>query len=227
MKCSDFEARWNALLDEPHAPSMARMSELNEHAAGCDACRPIALRYQTLLHVLSNLGPAPTPSLDFVDRCLAAVEQDQGIPPSRARVFTFRRLVPLAAAAALLLGTFATVRLVTSSRKADPILVDNGLEKPAGDTSFSEALALAGNATWDLARESSGSAARIGREVLESASIPPDGSISLSVSAPSASDVLEGVSHRVNEGVEPLSNSARHAFGFLLGAAKVDAVPPT
>jgi hypothetical protein len=36
---------------------------------------------------------------------------------------------------------------------------------------------------------------------------------------PSTSQVIQDVGDRVNEGVNPLSGTARHAFGFLLGTA--------
>jgi hypothetical protein len=85
---------------------------------------------------------------------------------------------------------------------------------------LTDALADATSATWDLAREASAPAARLGRDVLGAAALPgsptapetPDPSASAAV-------VLRQVGDRVNEGVRPLSGSARHAFSFLLGPA--------
>lgn len=120
-----------------------------------------------------------------------------------------------------------------------------GVERaPGAPPALDRALAEATSATWDLARSASEPAARISREVLDvtvrngdepadgparSATTEParrDGGLAaLSVSVPSlgadaagASDVLRQVGDQVSAGVEPLSSSARHAFGFLLGS---------
>ena len=44
-------------------------------------------------------------------------------------------------------------------------------------------------------------------------------------SAASAVAVIQSVGNRVNEGVRPLSGSARNAFSFLLGSDSDDAAP--
>ena len=71
-------------------------------------------------------------------------------------------------------------------------------------------------------------AARIGREVLGSASLPST-TLELPEPVSPAVEVLQGVGSRVQAGVRPLSGSARHAFGFLLGPSteKPENVPPT
>ena len=99
------------------------------------------------------------------------------------------------------------------------------------------ALAEATAATWDLARSASEPAARISREVLDAATRSdqtPDeltsnsgpGSVRASVSVPSldslvpdtaAGTMLQQVGDHFTHGVRPLSDTARHAFGFLLG----------
>ncbi len=122
-----------------------------------------------------------------------------------------------------------------------------GSEKASDQSiAFNRALAEATSATWDLARSASEPAARISRDVLDattqgdprpkeasggdSSTVPPgvmEGLASLSVSVPSleplapdassASAVLQQVGDRLSTGVQPLSSTARHAFGFLLG----------
>jgi hypothetical protein len=72
-------------------------------------------------------------------------------------------------------------------------------------------------ATWDLARETSAPAARIGREVVSSSAFAETGTLALPV--PALPFVLPAVGDEVQRGVNPLSGSARHAFGFLLGPA--------
>jgi hypothetical protein len=109
---------------------------------------------------------------------------------------------------------------------------------PETSPALDRALAEATSATWDLARSASEPAARIGRDVLEGgrpAGDRPDrrpvdsgeGLAGLSLSFPSlhplksdataASAVFQEVGDRVSAGVEPISDTARHAFGFLLG----------
>jgi hypothetical protein len=109
---------------------------------------------------------------------------------------------------------------------------------PDGPLDLDRAVAEATSATWDLARSASEPAARIGRDVLEASPPAGDeparrpvesggGAAGLSLSFPSwdplkpdataASAVLQEVGDRVSAGVEPISDTARHAFGFLLG----------
>jgi hypothetical protein len=99
------------------------------------------------------------------------------------------------------------------------------------------ALAEATAATWDLARSASEPAARISREVLDAAtrsdqtpheltSNTGPGAVRATVSVPSldslvpdtaAGAMLQQVGDHFTHGVRPLSDTARHAFGFLLG----------
>jgi hypothetical protein len=113
------------------------------------------------------------------------------------------------------------------------------------------ALADATAATWDLARSASEPAARISRQVLDAATNPendrarPASSpglepVAATVAVPSlealapdpatAGAMLQQVGDRLATGVRPLSDSARNAFGFLLGPAlakpEVPANPP-
>jgi hypothetical protein len=118
---------------------------------------------------------------------------------------------------------------------------------PKVPLALDRALADATSATWDLARSASEPAARISREVLDAtvqahgASVVGSDDVSavpraelgeelasLSVSLRSldpmraesedASGVLRLVGDQLSEGVRPLSSTARHAFGFLLGS---------
>ncbi len=110
---------------------------------------------------------------------------------------------------------------------------------PAADArALNVALAEATAATWDLARTASAPAARISRQVLDAASEPKRNAPqvgsgtgskaglttasvpSLETLAPEATTagaMLQQVGDRLTSGVRPLSDTARHAFGFLLG----------
>jgi hypothetical protein len=98
------------------------------------------------------------------------------------------------------------------------------------------ALAEATSATWDLARSASEPAARISRDMLDATLQPEEvrsgpqlGPAEVGLAAPisivippapgaaTASAVLQRVGDHLAAGVRPLSSTARHAFGFLLG----------
>jgi hypothetical protein len=117
--------------------------------------------------------------------------------------------------------------------------------------SLDTAVADATAATWDLARSASEPAARISRQVLNAATqadresgLPTSDTrlepVTAGVSVPSlaalapdtaaAGAMLQQVGDHLATGVRPLSDTARHAFGFLLGPAitkpEVPANPP-
>ena len=92
---------------------------------------------------------------------------------------------------------------------------DPSATRPLGDS-----LAEATSATWELAREASAPAARIGRVAWIEAPAP---SPAIGVAPPSPSPgVLREVGSRVGAGVRPLSGTARNAFGFLLDPVLAD-----
>jgi hypothetical protein len=103
---------------------------------------------------------------------------------------------------------------------------------------LSDALAGATSATLDLARSASEPAARISRQMLDAATEPgsnPEGiiipgrAVNVAVTVPAfnslapdpsaAGAMLREVGDQLASGVSPLSRTARHAFGFLLGPA--------
>ena len=123
-----------------------------------------------------------------------------------------------------------------------PTRVDPGHESEtvADARALNTALSEATAATWDLAWSASEPAARISRQVLDAAtgpdrsaaqpaSITGSASVVVAVSVPSldslapdtaaAGAMLQQVGDRLTSGVRPLSDTARHAFGFLLGTA--------
>lgn len=217
MNCDDFERLWNVRLDARGEPDAALEHRLDEHAAGCAACRALAARYRLLTQAIARV-PGLAPSAGFTERCLAEVSRGYAAPRARA-TRPWHYAVRLAAAACLLAAV--AVGFYRAWDREEPKVV----AAPPEPRALPDALADATSATWDLALEASAPAARIGREVLGSA-VEPVSSESrnwLPATAETASDMLHNVGERVNEGVRPLSGSARHAFGFLLGPALDDA----
>jgi hypothetical protein len=149
-------------------------------------------------------------------------------------------------------------RLDQSTNVLHPTPVPDGHDEgpesetiPAGARNLKTAVADATAATWDLARSASEPAARISRQVLNAAteadrepSLPNIDAglepvstgasvLSLAALAPdtaAAGAMLQQVGDHLATGVRPLSDTARHAFRFLLGPAiakpDVPANPP-
>jgi hypothetical protein len=137
----------------------------------------------------------------------------------------------------------AEPRVTVTGNPPDALHVIGGSVAPPDDSRpLNRALAEATSATWDLARSASEPAARISRDVLDATTVAEPGSgeapmvdastgtseglASLSVPMPSleplapeaTAGVLQQVGDHLSAGVRPLSSTARHAFGFLLGA---------
>jgi hypothetical protein len=226
MNCREFETSWNDLLDARSADVSELEQAIEAHASACGRCRAVSSRYQMLRQAISAWSPPPAASAESLERLyeLTVPSTSLVIHHRRSRL---ARLVPLAAAAALL----ALAWVGWSARQPGP-LGEN--PAPVSNTAFPAAigplmkgrsldvaLAEATEATIDLAREASAPAARIGREILDldnskgSALIEEPAVIAADES--SASDVIHKVGQRVNAGVKPISGSAHHAFGFLFG----------
>jgi len=221
MNCRDFETRWNELLDaRPAGPSQLE-SELEAHALACEPCRGISARYQVLRVAISAWPAPPAPSARSIER-LHALTVPATPGRKRQESSPWRTLVPLATAAALLALVWQNwpVSVSTPSSERVPSLA----APVAANRPLGTALAEATEATIDLALEASGPAARIGRELLDLDHLETP-VVLKKVVEPSAPEddsptngLFQSVGERVNAGVKPISGSARHAFGFLIGA---------
>jgi hypothetical protein len=230
MTCADFERGWNELLDARTNAAGELERSLREHAADCPACRPLAARYQLLRRALDAWDHRPAAPVDLADRILTAA----GKPAASRAASGMRRArpiwrigLPLATAAA------AAIALIFARPTLDgprPIQrTRQPLAAEAGTRALNHALADATEATWDLARSTSEPAARIGRQVFDAATgtgttgADDEGSFSVSSYVPSAPDsidasaMLRQVGDSFATTVGPLSTTAKHAFGFLLG----------
>jgi hypothetical protein len=229
MNCSDFERTWNERLDAREALSPEDERALRAHSAACPSCLAFHRRFVTLNHAIGALGPAPAVPAGFAERVLAAAERGVDRAPNAWRIAS--RLVPLAAAAAVLALVGFGLRGWGGNR--------GEADRPAGQPSMAvnarsidpdnltAVLSDATSATWQLAREASAPAARVGRDMLGETELPAaPGALSLPDSVEPAADVLQRVGARVNAGVRPLEGTARHAFSFLLGTSADDPKPP-
>jgi len=218
MKCQDLERLWNERLDARVRPDAPLDPALEAHASACPECRAVSTRFLLLSQAIAHL-PAAAPPSGFAERCLESVNGEPIRPGIGWGVRLRRVAVPVAAAACVLVAAVAVLRLSGPGQK--PVVERAPSSEPEN---LSDALAHATSATWELALEASAPAARIGRDVLDSAVERPSGERTTLVppAANAASDVLQSVGQRVNEGVRPLSGSAKHAFGFLLGPALDD-----
>lgn len=217
IHCREFESAWDAVLDT--RPTDAPGPALGDHAAACPSCRAVHARNLLLVQALRSLGPPPAGRDGFAERVLAAL----ALEPVAAVLSIRARVVRFAAAAAIIAALVVGGRAWTSRPTIEaPVAVT----PPAEPADLTEALATATSATFDLAREASAPAARVGRQVLDSAEFPETGSaLGFSETMLPAATVWRTVGDRVNAGVQPLGGSARHAFGFLLGSTPDDPAP--
>jgi len=225
IDCRDFERAWNERFDVRDAAPAGLERALEAHAAACPSCRALGARYQRLGQAIRTLGPLPAAPAGFADRVLAAAGDVESRPSSWRIVV---RLVPLAAAAAVLAAAVLGLR-TWMPRRVPPRAPGAAVAqvRAINPEDLTEALADATSATWDLAREASAPAARVGRQVLSAAELPGTHSpLVLPASVAPSAEVWQRVGDRVNAGVRPLKGTARHAFGFLLGPSSDDPGPP-
>jgi hypothetical protein len=216
---------------------------LLEHTATCSACRRKMAGYQALERSILAWGPPPAPPADLADRILVAARAQHASGRQGAHTWDRgRRLIRFLVAAASIMAIIAagvmTRISIDRSRDRDRLAsaTPGHSASPSSDRSdgpkLNEALASATEASWDLARSASEPAARLSRQFLDAATdAGPErphessGAVavpSLDAFAPdsaAAVATIQQVGDRLANGVRPLSSSARHAFGFLLGPA--------
>lgn len=109
-----LEEELTAYLDRALSPERTR--EVEDHLAGCAACRAERDRLVDALRVLAALPPPPAPSPDFSRRFYARLDAEPSARPGLLEVFRrarWRNLVPIAGGAvtlALVIGTVANYR---------------------------------------------------------------------------------------------------------------------
>jgi hypothetical protein len=231
--CREFEARLQESLDLRSSLPVVLHPSAERHRAECASCRDKYQQYLLLDRALrSRNEPARAfDSVDLTDRVLARAAADEVQSLNRRAIFRTAIGVSAAAAAALI-AVVSTIQLQSRPHTLKNLqdgtaIVHNNTQKPEsialtpiplapiGDGSIAEAT----SATFDLARLASAPAARIGGELLRINSDDGNsrkGSFERVSFARSASKVWRKLGDGVQAGVEPLSNPARRAFGFLL-----------
>ncbi len=255
MNCQECDQIWNQLLDaeSPARPAVAaeREQAARAHAENCPQCRAAGARYEILRHALrawlSTARPEIVPEAALVERVLAKQQTGSGRGARR-----WRTALPLGAMAAAVACVIALLMVPlpwklervwsTSDRGRSTAppgeSAPHAANRPADSHVLSEALAEATAATWDLALTTSEPAARLGRQVLQSATghdnqagatasaDEPAGSsypgfnslaavLTSASQAPPGSTLLQEVEDGLSAGIRPLSSTARQAFGFL------------
>jgi hypothetical protein len=222
MRCQDFERVLNERLDARGAVEPGIDRALDAHAAACASCRAVAARYQTLRAALLALGPPPAAPDGFADRFL---EHWEAIRPRPARPWRLVRSAwPLAAAAAVLVAVLVDLRTGRIPARG-PATSPPPVVEAIDPREVTDALADATSAAWDLALETSAPATRVGRDVIDAAVADDEGATPPADGVLSDPDVLRRMGERVNDGMRPLSGTARLAFEFLLGPASAAAAP--
>jgi hypothetical protein len=277
MNCQEFDRCWDELLDaetamrhlEQGAADLAssdpspREQDVRSHALNCPRCHRAQLSNEALRRAIRswNGRRLAAPPADLVDRI---IDRTLLSPPplQSARRVTPHAAWAVAAAAGLVLA-IGSVRWAIERRPVGEAAP--GHAKAPGDGAgvqtarardvqlLSHALADATEATWDLARSTSGPAARLGRQVLEVATrpgAPPGESLTTDDRDIEPGSVLAGIPSVLRDlpdsppgagwlrdmedglaaSVRPLSTTAWEAFGFLrtpsLGKGAKAAAPP-
>ena len=221
MTCRDFENAWMDRLD-----ARRRLDEsstpFDDHLASCEPCRRKAEGFRLLERALDNSGAPPVASSMFVEHLVSQVEREfvEVAQPLAFRPRTVGYLSGLAALAIVGL-TLAIHGTWTSSEKTKESVDQANLRD------LPDAFARATSATWELARETSAPAARLGRVVLDSSPFAAaEAALPGRPELPVSGEGIQAVGERVGEGVKPLAGSARKAFDFLLGPVDEGDAPP-
>ncbi len=214
MTCEERQRYWNERLDSGVGRSPSFEPEWDAHLDACERCRVVSAGFETLRETIEawpSPMPASTASIAKLERLGAWYSWRLGRRFRAARAA--RIAVPLGLAASL-----AGIAWLDSPEGRTP---DRGVHAPPPRPSARPVLVSlreARRATRELTREVSGSAARIGREILDldaTLAAEDDGQPPESRSpAAHPGRATEGPGH---PGGRPIPESARHAFGFLLG----------
>lgn len=207
----DCTASERVLLDRLDGAPVAGLAALKHHLATCAACRQLHAAAGRLEDGL-RLLPRPVAPPGLTDRIVAAVLADQNLVSVRRWPQKARRA--LALAAGLLLMFF----LAGEQRTRNLVLPPAREPGASGNVSLRASVAEAGSAVVNLtartADETVGQT-RLLVPVVASAPPPLDDPMNLgSVEAPMKS--LYGAGQGVSSGLEPVTKSARRAFGLFL-----------
>ena len=219
MDCRTVDRAIQDMLDGP-----TTSDALTAHVQTCSACAARLEGFMRLQAALRTIRPPAAPER-LADRVLAEFQAEPVLRIERRpdpAPIPWRRL---AAAALVLAGSLIGLRSAWRSGPArDPEVVN----RPEGSPPLSESLAMATSATIQLAQATSEPAARLGRLLLATG-VGGDSSDESRLEPPVDERFLRSFSGRVATEIEPITGSARRAFGFLLPSQrpKPADLPPT
>lgn len=235
MNCQNFANAWNDWLDQDSAdppfpdPSGTELEALTHHAEQCASCREFhenQLQFARCLSAWVRDQRSRSVSTEFSTRLVQVLLREQRVH-SRQPVAR-RGLLSFAAAAAVLAvigGGLAwwspwRTQLDRGRIAQAPSLAASSAEAQR----LERAVAQATKATLELALLSTEPAARVSRSVFWSSAQMTDSPLhltdTLSLPTDPVLSSLEGVGGQISQTVEPISGSARQAFGFLWPIAK-------
>lgn len=221
MNCDEFREHWNQRLDLQRAGLEAIDAEeralASAHTSGCPACRNLDIGFLELERAISTLPPVPAHQPALTARTLDRLDRERANAvrwplAGRSRV----RLAGCAAAAVVLAG-FVAVRWGPRDRFENGSVPVTARRPDGPKRPLEDVLADAASATMALARETSAPAARLGRDVIDSASRVTLPNLDSADSSTTAGEVATAtVLEKIGQGVRPLGEPARNAFSFLI-----------
>ena len=235
MNCQDFVTTWNDWLDQITAenPAPDRSTQpfqaLVDHAEGCVPCRELHERHLQFARSLNawlheQQASAVTP--EFSTRLVQVLLHEQRTPSRRP--VAQRGWLRFAAAATVLvaigggLARWSPWRLMFD--RAGGPAPSHLAAAPTEAQRLERAVSKATQATLELALLSTEPAARVSRSVFQSSAQITDTPLhltgTLTVPTDPVLSSLEDVGGQISQTVQPISGSARQAFGFLWPIAK-------
>jgi hypothetical protein len=205
VNCPDCLERLQSACDERRSVTID--ADLAAHLAACAGCRELFASAEQLQRGLSLLSPPALPS-EFTERVVQRIDRDRRWRPVR---FVMR------VAAALIVGAtgtwlaFSMFKPVPARTPPEPPRELAKLEVPP--PSLQARLSGAREATLDLTRQLTQDTARGVRLFVPPFERLPDAMTPLNLDAPVIS--VQEVSRSMADGFEPVTDSARRAWGMF------------
>lgn len=230
MKCGDFEARLQQLLDARLPLDGDEL--LTRHAAECEVCRQDLVAFGTLVGEIVG-RPRPLPAADLASRVIAdlsAPQVERSVPKRTA-------WIAFAVAAAVLIAAFPMWRWVSdradengatvaiapeasdpATSAAEPVASQPEELQPA-DPPIGDLVREVGDRYLDLAQETQASYAELAL-LLPGVRAPEPREDRAAKENVAVTEVAgsRGWVNDMTEGLKPVANSTMGAFSFLLEA---------
>ena len=213
MTCQQCEERLHELLDG--ATLLITDSALDAHLVHCAGCRGLFAAARQLQGRLRSL-PTPIPPTDLGQRILAGVLSDA----RRRRRLRVSVMVGVGLAASLLLGLFGTWTWLHGSHPPEIVAASQRDPEPPppvpspNEPSLQENVADATSAVASLSRHTADDALGGAQLLVPPLTLPTPADATPPLDPPA--QVLADTGHGASVSLQPVTNSAKRAFGLFV-----------